>query len=512
MKKIKDLKILSNRYIKGLALVVAGILIGSLFFHHKEDKTNVKSQSVEESRRSVWTCAMHPQIRKDKPGKCPICGMDLVPLSHNKVAPGDSDAVSISSVDMRLAGIQTSKVTKQLPGKEIRLYGRVEADERNLRSLVAQVQGRIENLNINFTGETVNKGQKLAEIYSSDLITAQQELLETATSKNKQPELYEAAKEKLRQMKLSDTQIALMESSGIAISTFEVLAGSTGTVTSRKVNNGDYVSKGTPLFEVVDLSKVWIIFDAYESDLPFIKKEEKIAFNIQALPENHFSGKIDFIDPVIDPVTRVAEVRIEADNGSGELKPGMFATGIVTSPAPKNGDLLAIPRSAVLWTGKRSVVYVKQTGTAEALFKMHEITLGPAFGESYSVSAGLSEGEEVVTYGTFSVDAAAQLDGKPSMMNTPAEPGIKMEHADFHVSGDCELCKARIEKAALSVKGVSHAEWDIKTRMLDLLYDVNKVDVLDVHKSVAAAGHDTQFLKAADEIYNALPECCRYRK
>jgi membrane fusion protein, copper/silver efflux system len=171
------------------------------------------------------------------------------------------------------------------------------------------------------------------------------------------------------------------------------------------------------LFDMADLSKVWIMFDAYESDIQFLRNGEKISFTIQAIPGNNYSGEILFIDPVIDPFTRVARVRVEANNEAGKFKPGMFATGIVSSAVEGHKDKLVIPRSSVLWTGKRSVVYVKESSSDEPVFKMREIELGPVLGDSYVVNDGLAEGEEIVTQGTFSVDAAAQLEGKPSMMN-----------------------------------------------------------------------------------------------
>ncbi len=159
------------------------------------------------------------------------------------------------------------------------------------------------------------------------------------------------------------------------------------------------------------------MFDAYESDLQFLQKGEKISFTLQSLPGENFSANIVFVDPVIDPVTRVAKVRVEMANQSGKFKPEMFATGIVSSNLMKYRDNLVIPKSAVLWTGKRSIVYVKQPDTDEPVFKIREIGLGPMLGESYVVTDGLTEGEEIVTSGAFSVDAAAQLEGKPSMMN-----------------------------------------------------------------------------------------------
>jgi membrane fusion protein, copper/silver efflux system len=414
-----------------IAALFTGIFIGWLFFHSSGKNEKRPDQLTETVKGTIWTCAMHPQIRMTKPGKCPICGMDLIPLTQAGTFSIDLNAIHLTGEAAQLANVLTSVVTKQKPVKEVRLYGKVQADERLLQSQAAHIPGRIEQLYVNFTGESVEKGQVLALIYSPELITAQQELLETVKTKQLQPELYEASKEKLRQWKLTDGQIAKIESSGAVQNNFDVVSNTSGTVIDRMVNTGDHVSQGTVLFKIADLSKVWVMFDAYESDLQFLRKEDRVSFTLQALPGIDFSGNIVFIDPVIDPVTRVVKVRVETGNQSGKLKPEMFATGIVSSTLPEYRDNIVIPKSAVLWTGKRSIVYVKQPGTDEPVFKMREIGLGPMLGENYLVTDGLSEGEEIVTSGTFSVDAAAQLEGKPSMMNpmggkTESMPGMVM--------------------------------------------------------------------------------------
>jgi Cu(I)/Ag(I) efflux system membrane fusion protein len=398
------------------ATLVVGIFLGWLVFHPSQNKEEKHAQSAEVAQGTIWTCSMHPQIRMDQPGKCPICGMELIPLVKSSTTTIDPSAIHLSKEAAQLANVLTSVVTKQKPVKEIRLYGKVQADERLFQSQTAHVPGRIERLSVNFTGETVAKDQVLAEIYSPELITAQQELLETVKTKQLQPELYEASKEKLRQWKLTDNQIANIESSGVVQNNFEVVSNTSGTVTARRVNSGDHVSQGTVLFDIADLSKVWVMFDAYESDLQFLRRGEKLSFTLQAFPGIDYSGTIAFIDPVIDPVTRVAKVRVETTNQAGKLKPEMFATGIVTTTLNEYPNNVVIPKTAVLWTGKRSVVYVKQPGD-EPVFKLRIIGLGPMLGESYVITDGLTEGEEIVTSGTFSVDAAAQLEGKPSMMN-----------------------------------------------------------------------------------------------
>jgi membrane fusion protein, copper/silver efflux system len=431
MKKLRRFKIFSNKYVNYGLILILGTFIGWLVFHSSPKTEENHDHSTEVAQGTIWTCAMHPQIRMDQPGKCPICGMELIPLVKSSTTFVDPSAIHLSKEASQLANVLTSFVTKQKPVKEVRLYGKVQADERLLQSQVAHLPGRIDQLALNFTGESVVKGQVLAVIYSPELITAQQELLETVKTKQAQPELYEASKEKLRQYKITDEQIAKIENSGAVQNSFEVVSNTSGTVIARYINTGDHVALGTVLYKIADLSKVWIMFDAYESDLQFLKRGEKVSFTIQALPGKDFSGDIVFIDPVIDPVTRVAKVRVETGNQSGKLKPEMFSTGIVSTTLTEYKDDMVIPKSAVLWTGKRSIVYVKQSGTDEPIFKLREIGLGPMLGESYVVTDGLIEGEEIVTSGTFSVDAAAQLEGKPSMMNprggkTSSMPGMIM--------------------------------------------------------------------------------------
>jgi membrane fusion protein, copper/silver efflux system len=400
----------STKIVQFALVALVGIFLGWVLFHQPKPK----DKPQQEAKKEIWTCSMHPQIRMDKPGKCPICGMDLIPLVTSSGSTLDSTALYLSPEAVQLANISTSVVSHSSPVKELRLFGKVQADERLLESQTAHIPGRIEKLYISFTGETVHQGQLLALINSPDLISAQEELLETAKSSADQPEIFEAAKDKLRQWKLTDTQIDQIIRSGKVKNNFEVLAGSSGIVTSKRVNAGDYVSSGSVLFEIANLSHVWVLFDAYESDLPFLKVGNSIAFSLQALPGSTFTAAIKFIDPVMDPTSRVAKVRVEVSNSNGKLKPEMFATGVVKANLNQYKNNLVIPSTAVLWTGKRSVVYVKQSDSS---FKMREIELGPMLGNSYVVMDGLKDGEEIVTEGSFSVDAASQLEGKASMMN-----------------------------------------------------------------------------------------------
>jgi len=542
MKKNKLTGLLTNRYLNFIIILLAGFFIGWLVFHPSKVKEEQTDSYAEEAATTIWTCSMHPQIRMNEPGKCPICAMDLIPLVQGGSASVDPEAIHMTEEAAMLARVETSVVSRQKPARQVRLYGKVQVDERQLQNQVSHLSGRIEQLYASFTGESIELGQTLAKIYSPEVITAQQELLEAAKTKSIQPAIYEAAKEKLRQWKLTDAQIDEIESSGSVQSTPAIVSNTTGVVMERLVNEGDYVSRGTVLYRIADLSKVWVMFDAYESDLQFLRKNDKMKFMLKAYPGTEFTGTIAFIDPVIDPLTRVAKVRVEADNRSGRLKPEMYATGIVQSALSGYGDELVIPRSAVLWTGVRSVVYVKQPGSDEPVFRMREVTLGPSLGDGWVVKAGLTDGEEIVTNGTFSVDAAAQLEGKPGMMNreggsqaavhdhskmtaggdTPEitempmtaqqAPSPDIIQSDFRVEGSCEMCKERIETTARSVKGVESATWGIDNKILHLAFNKSLTSLETVQKAIAQAGHDNGKYKAPDEVYKNLPECCLYRE
>ena len=418
---MKTFQKIKDNYKLVLIIVIASLIAGFFIGRSgtRQSDTSSSLQTLTETKQQVWTCSMHPQIREEGPGQCPICGMDLIPLEE---FPEDGDPISANEIQMtetamKIADIQTLVVEKSYPEKEVYLLGKVKPDERNISELTARFGGRIEKLFVNFTGQEVRQGDKLAVIYSPALVTAQKELLEATGYKHTSPELYQAVRTKLKLWDLSEEQIRAIEESGETKSSFDILSPINGTVTQRHVSTGDYVNEGSPLFKVIDLSKLWVMFEAYESDLPWIKKGDPVTFSIRSLPGKTFKGKVSFIDPLIDPITRVAQVRVEVDNRQDLLKPEMFADGKVISSIAGNKKHLLIPRTAVLWTGKRSVVYVKSPGREQPAFQYREIVLGPGAGDFYAVDEGLAEGEEIAVNGVFKIDAAAQLAGKPSMMN-----------------------------------------------------------------------------------------------
>ncbi len=434
-----------------IAVLIAGLFIGWLAFHPTKQDLIVENQIEGHEGHNhtaedptTWTCSMHPQIKQDKPGQCPICAMDLIPLTTNTVVGDDidPDEIALSESAAKLADIQTMSVTRGTPENSIYLQGKVKADERNIAELTARFGGRIEKLFVNFTGQLVRKGEKLATIYSPDLVTAQRELIEAITFKESRPSLYTASKAKLKLWDLTDAQIKAIEENGEPQLYFDILSPITGTVMMRHISLGDYVKEGSALFQVTDLSRVWVMFDAYESDLPWIKNNDHMEVTIQALPGNSFDGKVSFIDPFINAVTRVANVRIELANPGLRLKPEMFANGILHSKVAESTDELLVPKSSILWTGKRAVVYVKVADRESPSFLYREVTLGPDAGNFYVIIDGLSEGEEIAVNGVFKIDAAAQLEGKPSMMNPTGGAGsTPHDMSKMNMGGDSKTNK-----------------------------------------------------------------------
>jgi Cu(I)/Ag(I) efflux system membrane fusion protein len=530
---------INKRDIKLIGItLVAGLFFGWLFFHSSGNESTHNHEEHTEAEETIWTCSMHPQIKQNKPGLCPICAMDLVPIETGSIEGEhiDPDEIQMTESALALASVQTTIVKRGVPEKNVQLLGKVKPDERKISELTARFGGRIEKLFINYTGQQVRKGQKLSTIYSPELITAQKELLEAVKYKSSNPSFYKVARTKLKLWDLNEQQIDDIENNGEPKTYFEILSPITGTVTKRHVVIGDYIKEGSPLFEVIDLSKVWVMFDAYESDLPWIKKGDNIDFTIQSVPGESFSGKVTYIDPFIDAQTRVAQVRVELNNPKLKLKPEMFANGILKSTIAENTNELLIPKSSILWTGKRAVVYVKVPGRKAASFIYREITLGAEAGSFYVVANGLSEGEEIATNGVFKIDAAAQLAGKLSMMNpdggqvsTRHNHGemttkggneheghdmsdANLKHETFNVSGNCEMCKSTIETTVKSLSGVNVANWNIDTKELHVSFNKEKSSLLDIHKAIANSGYDTELETAPKNAYDNLPACCQYTR
>jgi Cu(I)/Ag(I) efflux system membrane fusion protein len=420
MKKYKN-------YLIGAGILILGMILGNVFSSDKPEATHKESEHefVQDPVTKLWTCSMHPQIKLEKPGKCPICGMTLIPVdnsnaSDEKIGPNE---IVLSEEAIQLGNIQTTIVEKADAVKQIHLLGKVQPDERKLYAQVSHIPGRIERLYVNFTGEKVYKGQKIVRIYSPELISAQKELFEAIKSKAIYPQLYTASRNKLKLWKLSDSQIDAIEKSGEVQEQIDILSDYSGYVMKRNVELGDYVKEGSQLFDIADLSRVWVLFEAYEGDIPWIQVGNTINFSINAIAGKNFTGKITYKDPFVAANTRVAKVRVELKNSNNSLLPEMFANGIINATLNHAKNSIIVPKSAVLWTGKKAVVYVKMDHKSTISFMYREITLGQDMGDFYIVEKGLEEGEIVATNGVFRIDASAQLIGQKSMMNPTGAKG-----------------------------------------------------------------------------------------
>lgn len=420
------MKNVSNNKIIFLLLAVLAIGLAIGYYIGKDDHSGHSHELATDSNgNTVWTCSMHPQIKMNVPGKCALCGMDLIPLDDDN-ANEHPQAIQLGENALKLASISTMTIGAGETRRKIRLNGKISFDERKNITQSAHIPGRMEQLAVNFTGDKVQKGQLLATVYSPELVSAQQELIYASSKRDVMPELYEAAIAKMKNWKLSDKQIAQITATGRPIETFSIFADVSGIVTKKNVANGDYVEQGAPLFEIADLQQLWLLFDLYESDVASVNVGDSVRFTVAAHSGKTFKGKVVFIDPVINASTRVASARVEVGNSEGLLKPEMFATGDVLAKTMGGSMGVVLPKSAIMWTGVRSVVYVKLPNTdGRHLFQMREVTLGPTTADGYQITDGLEIGEEVVINGTFTVDAAAQLAGKPSMMNKPVnQPSV----------------------------------------------------------------------------------------
>ncbi len=397
--------------------VLAGLIIGYIVFGVMgTTKSEVHIHESADTSSQMWTCSMHPQIMQEEAGSCPICGMDLIPaeMDESGLPP---DAFKMSNNAAELANIQTAVVGNGKSGMSniITLTGTIKRNEESNSVQASYFDGRLEKLSVNYVGQEIHKGQLLANIYSPNLIAAQQELLSAKSLKATQQDLYNAVRNKLKLWKLTENQIREIEASEKVMEYFPIYATVSGTVSEVISAEGDYVKQGQPILRVSDLSSVWAEFDVYENQISLFKPGQIINIRSKAHAGEIIRAKISFIDPELDSRTRTMKIRAVLDNRDDSLKPGMFLTGSIELPISTDQQI-SVPSTAVMWTGERSVVYVRSSSD-EPIFEMREVLVGSSNEHFTTILSGLENGEEVVINGTFTVDAAAQLLGKKSMMN-----------------------------------------------------------------------------------------------
>ena len=443
-----------------LVVLGAGLLVGALIllvvpgsWLFRDAPTETETMG---SGGRKWACPMFC-VMADAQGTCPVCGMDMEPVQDHGLK------IPLVARQRFMAGVRT-EVVKRVPGvHRLRALGTIRHDERLMGHLTAWVSGRLDHLFVDFTGTLVAKGETVAEMYAPELVSAQEELLTARKARDDAKEsdadgelarharvVYEAARRRLILLGLPEALVDAIERDGKARDRIEIQANVGGTVLTKHVNTGDYVKTGTKMFTVVDLEHVWAMLEVFEEEAGSVFLGQDVEVEIPSLPGEVFKGKVSFVDPVLDAKRRVVRVRVDLPNKEGRLKPGTFVDahilvaltgdGRVHDPAGPGspGDVLVLPRTAVLDGGDRKLVYVMSQESEmtldgnerwPAIYEPREVRTGFRIDDSVVLLSGVDEGDEVVTRGQFLIDSQLQLTGKPSLMIPEASAAPIDPHA-----------------------------------------------------------------------------------
>jgi multidrug efflux pump subunit AcrA (membrane-fusion protein) len=367
---------------------------------------------------------MHPQVIADKPGQCPICEMDLVKKidddNQNQVVM--KNMIKLNENKLILANVSTVKVHKEEIKKIVNSYSVMDFADQNRKIIAAKFNGRIEKLFVDKTGDNISKNQALFEVYSPDLVQAQNEFLIALNSSQNKNSLLNSAKRKLQIFGLTDAQIKELESSREVKMTITYYAPIGGTVIEKKVQEGMYINEGMALFDVADLSSLWNIAEIFENDMNIAAVGNKVSLTLDAFPGEVFIGKVSFIYPVVNSQTRTVKIRSDFSNKNGKLKPQMFGQA---SFEKSFGYGITVPSDAVLFMGKRNVVWLK---VSEGMFEPREVNLGIKVNDNYQILSGLNDGDEVAKTGGFLIDSESQL--KTGMVTGNQHRDLKSENGE----------------------------------------------------------------------------------
>jgi len=374
---------------------------------HAGPATAVASEAAGSARKiKFYQSPMHPWIKSDKPGKCTICGMTLVPVYEGESGiPTDAGLVPLSAASASVIGVQTAEIRRAPLTRTLRVTGVLDDDETLHRILTARVPGRVEKLFVNQLGAEVAAGEPLITLYSPEVLNASRlyiERLKAGPNAFPATEVAEA-RERLLMLGLTHDDVARIEKNRVPEATLTVRAPMAGTVVARAAYEGQYVQPDTTLFEIGDLSHLWFLFDAYEPDLPFLHVGQTVEVSVPSRPGETISAPITFIDPNLNEMTRTARIRVVIPNADRRLLHRQTASGRVLINTP---DLLLVPRNAVLFTQGAPVVYIDKAAGA---YEPRTLKLGRAGDDSYEVLSGLNAGEKVVTQGALLLDGQAQL-------------------------------------------------------------------------------------------------------
>ncbi|RMF95676.1 MAG: efflux RND transporter periplasmic adaptor subunit [Candidatus Schekmanbacteria bacterium] len=440
------------------ALIIISLIAVGIIYKDKLFKSNIQTATSDKKEGTVktteakedegkgkrkilyWRAPMDPTYISDKPGKSPM-GMDLIPVYEGEEP--EAAGIKIDPVTVQNIGVKTERAKKIRLRKEIRTIGRVDYDERKITDVTTKIEGWIEKLYVDFTGQEVKKGQPLIEIYSPELVSTQEEyLLALKYKKNLQnnpfseiakgaESLLASTRKRLELWDISDAQIKELEQTGQVQKRMVINALSRGIVIDKMALEGMYVKNGMSLYRLADISTVWVYADIYEYELPFIKKGQKATMTLSYLPGKKFTGRVTYIYPYLEEKTRTVKVRLEFPNPQWELKPGMYADVVIESDLGREG--VVVPSYAVIRSGKRNIVVLNK---GNGLFEPREVTLGVEAADGYiEIAEGVKEGEEIVTSSHFLIDSESNLqEAIQKMLETKKDNRMDIEHSDMDMS------------------------------------------------------------------------------
>ncbi len=399
-----------------ILLVLLVLVVGC----SKSDESGKNEQAVAQNKE-YYTCTMHPQIISDRPGVCPICQMELIKKIEEETVAAVSDKdmaqmVTLGGNKQVLANVSIYKIKRENLTKEFTSYSYLDFVEQNRKTISARFNGRLEKLFVNKTGDHISKGQPLFEIYSPDLVQAQNEylialnnsvkgsnLVEGEKNNKNSNSLLNASRKKLEIYGLTANQIQELETSREIQLTLTYFSPFTGTVIEKKVQEGMYVNEGNSIYEIADLSTLWNISEIGENNLADVKIGSTVKLHLRSYPGEEFKGRVTFIYPVINQQTRTVKVRSEFSSNGGKLKPQMYGETVYQS---FKGEGILVPADAVLFTGKRTVVWAK---AGDGMFEARNVRIGEKFNDKYHLLSGLKEGDEIAATGGFLIDSESQL-------------------------------------------------------------------------------------------------------
>jgi len=410
-----------------LVIIILAAAAGGGWFLWQKQHSGKAGEEKAAQVKTLYTCSMHPFIIKDKPGTCPICGMELIKKIEG-AAGGEMTAeqrqqaemlghVSLSPTQRVMANVATVEAKRSSLSKEINAVGIVQFDQSRQAKVTAWIAGRIDQLHVNRVGDVVSKDKPVAEIYSPDLVATQQEYLLAVRSRDQLKNssiaaisqngdgLVQSARQRLMLFGVKENQILELEKAGKPNIRLPIYTPLSGVVIEKMMQEGQYVNTGDVLFNIADLSRVWVEVEVYENEFPNIYIGQQVEIRSQSFPGRPFSGRIAYIYPFLDPKTRTVKARVEMANPGMKLKPDMFVNAVIKVPL---GSAIVVPITAVIDTGNRRVVWVESQA---GMFEPRDVQVGQQTDEKIQILSGLKPGDMVAVSGGYLIDSESQLKG-----------------------------------------------------------------------------------------------------